>query len=79
MIPTDLWAKIRVLAGALSAKLAAAQAALVALATLVPFLPAAWQIKAVAGLVLTAAWVRTLAELVARVTPVPPEVSEGST
>jgi predicted membrane channel-forming protein YqfA (hemolysin III family) len=73
MIPSDLWAKIRAAAGALSAKLAYVQGLLVAAATIVPFLPIAWQAKAAAWLALAGSWVAALVALVARVTPVPDE------
>jgi hypothetical protein len=68
----DLVTKAKALAAALSAKLALVQAVLVAAGAVVPFLPLAWQAKALGVLVAAGGWYAAVVALVSRVTPVPP-------
>jgi hypothetical protein len=73
MFLSELWAKVRVLLGAVPTLAAAIQGVIVALGAVVVLLPADWQPKAAAVLVLAAGWVTAIVKVVARVTPVPPE------
>jgi hypothetical protein len=75
MMPlTEIWARIKVLAGAVPAWGAALTAVLSSFSTsVVPLLPVAWQVKAAAVVAAVVAGIATVVKVVARVTQVPPE------
>ena len=71
---TEIWARIRVVLGAVPAWGAALTAVLSSLSTsVIPLLPVTWQVKAAAIVAAVVAGIATVVKVVARVTAVPPE------